>query len=41
MLSWLGKGDLACKGVLLGFGGVLWLLFDDLVLDKAIRHYPS
>ena len=39
--SWLGKGTSACWRILLGFGGLIRLLFDGLVLDTAITHYPS
>ena len=40
-LSWLGKGNSACRGVLLGLLGAIRLYFDGLVLDIAITHYPS
>ena len=40
-LSWLGKGNSACRGVLLGLGGAVWLLTDGLVVDAVILHYPS
>ena len=40
-LERLGKGNSACRGVLLGGLGAIRLYFDGLVLDKAIPHYPS
>ena len=40
-LSWLGKGNSACWGVLLDHRGAIRLYFDGLVLDIVIPHYPS
>ena len=39
--SCLGKDSPSRWGVLLGLGGVVRVLPDGLVLDKAIPHYPS
>ena len=39
--SWLGKSTVVRCGTLLGHCGVIRLVSDGLVLDTAIRHYPS
>ena len=39
--SWLGKSNVVRCGTLLGYCGVIRLVSDGLVLDIAIRHYPS